>query len=39
VVIDGVSTSVTTQQDYASVLRAANGDLDVLISALKSKAN
>jgi phospholipid transport system substrate-binding protein len=39
VVIDGVSTSKTTQQDYASVLRSSNGDLDALTSALQSKAN
>jgi phospholipid transport system substrate-binding protein len=39
VVIDGVSTSKTTQQDYASVLRASNGDLDALTTALKSKVN
>jgi phospholipid transport system substrate-binding protein len=39
VVIDGVSTSKTTQQDYASVLRVSNGDLDALTSALKSKGN
>ncbi len=38
VVIDGVSTSKTTQQDYASVLRSSNGDLDALTAALKSKA-
>lgn len=37
VVIDGVSTSVTTQQDYASVLRSSNGNLDVLTAALTAK--
>lgn len=37
VVIDGISTSITTQQDYLSVLRAANGNLDALTTALKAK--
>lgn len=37
VVIDGISTSITTQQDYASVLRAANGNLDALTTALRAK--
>lgn len=37
VVIDGISTSITTQQDYTSVLRAANGNLDALTTALKAK--
>lgn len=38
VVIDGVSTSVTTQQDYGSVLRSSGGNLDALTAALKAKA-
>lgn len=37
VVIDGISTSVTTQQDYGSVLRASNGNLETLTKALKAK--
>lgn len=37
VVIDGISTSVTTKQDYASVLRSKNGDLDALTAALEAK--
>ena len=37
VVIDGVSTSATTQQDYASVLRSSNGNLDALTAALTAK--
>jgi ABC-type transporter MlaC component len=36
VVVDGISTNATTQQDYASVLRTANGNLDVLITKLKA---
>jgi phospholipid transport system substrate-binding protein len=39
VVIDGVSTSATTKQDYASFLRGANGNLDALSTALKAKGN
>jgi len=39
VVIDGVSTSATTKQDYASFLRGANGNLDALSAALKAKGN
>jgi phospholipid transport system substrate-binding protein len=39
VVIDGISTSVTTQQDYGSVLRSSNGNLDALTAALKAKGN
>lgn len=38
VVIDGVSTTMTTQQDYASVLRATDGNLDELVSRLQAKA-
>ena len=37
VVIDGISTSLLTQQDYASVLGSTNGDLDALTTALKAK--
>ncbi len=37
VVIDGISTNVTTQQDYGSVLRSTNGNLDALTAALKAK--
>lgn len=37
VVIDGVSTSVTTQQDYGSVLQSSNGNLGTLTAALKAK--
>ena len=37
VVIDGVSTITTTKQDYASVLRSANGNLDGLSSRLEEK--
>jgi phospholipid transport system substrate-binding protein len=37
VVIDGISTSITTQQDYGSVLRSSNGNLDALTAALKAK--
>jgi phospholipid transport system substrate-binding protein len=37
VVIDGISTSLLTQQDYASVLGSAKGNLDALTSALKAK--
>lgn len=37
VVIDGVSTSMTTKQDYTSVLRSANGNLDALSTALQRK--
>ena len=37
VVIDGVSTSLTTQQDYGSVLRGNNGNLDALTAALIAK--
>lgn len=39
VVIDGVSTSTTTKQDYGSFLRGANGNLDALTAALKARAN
>jgi len=39
VVIDGVSTSTTTKQDYGSFLRQANGNLDALTAALKARAN
>jgi phospholipid transport system substrate-binding protein len=37
VVIDGISTSLLTQQDYASVLDSTKGDLDALTTALKAK--
>lgn len=37
VVIDGISTSLLTQQDYASVLGSLHGDLDALTTALKAK--
>ena len=37
VIIDGVSTMSTTKQDYASVLRANNGDLDGLTTRLAEK--
>lgn len=37
VVIDGISTSLLTQQDYASVLDSTQGDLDALTKALKAK--
>ena len=37
VVIDGVSTSRTTQQDYGSVLRTSNGNLDALTALLQAK--
>ena len=37
VVIDGISTSILTQQDYASVLGSSKGDLDALTTALKAK--
>lgn len=37
VVIDGISTSLLTQQDYASVLGSSQGDLDALTTALKAK--
>lgn len=39
VVIDGVSTSTTTKQDYGSFLRRVDGDLDALTAALKARAN
>lgn len=39
VVIDGVSTSTTTKQDYGSFLRGANGNLEALTAALKARAN
>ncbi len=39
VVIDGVSTSTTTKQDYGSFLRGANGNLDALTAALQARAN
>ena len=37
VVIDGVSTSMTTKQDYTSVLRSADGNLDVLTSKIAAQ--
>ena len=37
VVIDGVSTSMTTKQDYGSFLRTASGNLDALSAALERK--
>ncbi len=37
VVIDGISTSLLTQQDYASVLGSSQGNLDALTTALKAK--
>ena len=39
VVIDGVSTMSTTKQDYASVLRSTNGNLDGLTSRLAEKVH
>ncbi len=36
VVVDGVSTNTTTQQDYDSVLRSANGNLDALTARLQA---
>jgi phospholipid transport system substrate-binding protein len=39
VVIDGVSTSRTTQQDYFSLLRSSGGNLDALTAALLAKAS
>lgn len=36
VVVDGISTNATTQQDYASVLRSANGNLDTLTAKLQA---
>jgi phospholipid transport system substrate-binding protein len=37
VVIDGVSTTETTAQDYQSVLRNSGGDFDRLIGLLEKK--
>lgn len=39
VVIDGVSTMSTTKQDYASVLRSTNGNLDSLTNRLAEKVH